>query len=152
MDLGTAAEQIRQLAVEYRRPIEFLALGSLAFFLFTPVLAPAAIILMPADALTGKRKHFRDRPILSAAGHLLLRIFRHLLGIALILIGFILLFIPGQGLLTIFVGLLLTDLPGKRQLLSRLLGSGKIRPAVDRLRARFKREEMCWPDDRNLHN
>ena len=56
------------------------------------------------------------------------------------------LFLPGQGILTIFTGLMFVDIPAKKRLLSRIIGSGRIRPIVQRLRNRFKRTPMIFPD------
>ena len=59
------------------------------------------------------------------------------LGLALSLPG-----IPGQGLLTIFIGLMLVDIPGKYKLERAILGRPSILGAINRLRARFGRPPM----------
>ena len=61
-------------------------------------------------------------------------------------LGFLLLFMPGQGLLTLFAGTLLADLPFKRRLLSRLLGAGGVRPTVEKIRRRFGRTPLIFPE------
>jgi len=43
-------------------------------------------------------------------------LFKNLLGLVLLVIGFVLLFMPGQGLLTMLLGLVLMNFPGKYQL------------------------------------
>ena len=75
-------------------------------------------------------------------GHLI----KNLIGILLILLGFLLLFLPGQGILTLFTGLLFVNIPGKKRLLSRIIGSGRVRPLVERLRKRCRRAPMIFPD------
>ena len=66
---------------------------------------------------------------------------------ALILFGVLLSLpgVPGQGLLTILVGLLLLDMPGKQQLERRLLGRPAIIHAVNRLRDRVGRKPLICP-------
>ena len=54
------------------------------------------------------------------------------LGVALSLPG-----VPGQGLLTILLGVMLLDFPGKRKLERRLVGMPRVLDRVNRLRNRF---------------
>ena len=64
------------------------------------------------------------------------RIARNALGVLLVLLGIAMLLLPGQGLLTLVVGLMLIDFPGKQKLIRRLLGRPKVRAVVNKLRAR----------------
>jgi len=73
---------------------------------------------------------------------------RNLLGLLLVVVGVLLSLpgVPGQGLLTIFVGLLLLDWPGKRRLLLRLVRRPTLRRTIDRLRVRFDRPPLELDD------
>jgi hypothetical protein len=64
---------------------------------------------------------------------------KNLLGAILVVVGAILALpgVPGQGLLTIMLGLMLLDLPGKRRLERRIVGRPRVLRAVNRLRKRF---------------
>lgn len=66
-------------------------------------------------------------------------VLKNALGIALIALGALLSLpgIPGQGLLTILLGVMLLDFPGKRRLERRLIGMPRVLDRVNRLRARF---------------
>jgi hypothetical protein len=68
----------------------------------------------------------------------LARLGRNVAGFLLIVIGIVLSVpgIPGQGLLTMAVGLLLVDVPGKRGLERRLLGRPKTLAIINRIRER----------------
>ena len=55
---------------------------------------------------------------------------RNLYGSLLILAGIVMLFLPGQGILTILFGFLLLDFPGKRGLWRRMLAHPKIEPSL----------------------
>lgn len=72
------------------------------------------------------------------------RIAKNLLGLALVALGVLLSVpgVPGQGLLTILIGLILIDFPGKRGLERRLVARPVVLGAVNRLRARFGRPPM----------
>jgi hypothetical protein len=64
---------------------------------------------------------------------------KNLVGALLVVVGALLALpgVPGQGLLTILVGLLLLDVPGKRRLERRLIGRPRILRTINRMRKRF---------------
>lgn len=66
-------------------------------------------------------------------------VLKNVLGVCLIALGFVLSLpgIPGQGLLTILLGVMLLDFPGKRALERRIVGAPRVLDRVNRLRARF---------------
>ena len=139
-------EYLQSVAVENAALLRTLALGSLGFFVITPIAAPALIILMPADMLVRRRRRLRDYSPLRRGIFIFWHVVKNIVGIGLVIIGLMLLFLPGQGLLTIFAGTLLSDFPGKRGMLARLLGSGRVRPVIDKLRERYNRPPMIDPD------
>jgi hypothetical protein len=75
------------------------------------------------------------------------RVARNLAGLVLIAVGALLALpgIPGQGVLTMVVGVLLVDFPRRQQLLRGLLRRRGVLPALNRLRARFGRPPFRPP-------
>jgi hypothetical protein len=75
---------------------------------------------------------------------------KNLLGLAIILLGLALSVpgIPGQGLLTILIGLVLLDFPGKRRLERRILGLPRVYKRVNQLRARFGKAPLLLEEVR----
>ena len=71
-------------------------------------------------------------------------ILKNVLGLALVLIGIVLSLpgIPGQGILTILLGLIMLDIPGKRPLEARIIKRPTILGAVNRLRARYDKPAL----------
>jgi hypothetical protein len=69
---------------------------------------------------------------------------KNVLGAILVVIGTILSLpgVPGQGVLTILVGFMLLDLPGKRRLERRIVGRRRLLRAINRLRKRFGRPPL----------
>jgi hypothetical protein len=67
----------------------------------------------------------------------LLGVFLILLGIALSLPG-----VPGQGLLTILLGIIMLDIPGKRPLEARIIKRPNILSAINSLRSRFDKPPL----------
>jgi hypothetical protein len=52
---------------------------------------------------------------------------------------------PGQGILTILIGVMLLDFPGRRWLELKLLARPSVINAINRIRARFKRPALLLP-------
>jgi hypothetical protein len=70
-------------------------------------------------------------------GKNLLGFFLVLLGIALSLPG-----VPGQGILTILLGLIMLDIPGKRPLEARIIQRPAVLSAINNLRSRYGKEPL----------
>jgi len=66
-------------------------------------------------------------------------VLKNLLGVFLIILGIILSLpgVPGQGILTILLGLIMLDVPGKRPLEARIIQRPAVLAAVNNLRARY---------------
>lgn len=92
------------------------------------VLVPRYLAKLPRDYLTNQ-----NQPDHASVAW---RIARNVLGVALTLLGVLMLILPGQGILTLLVGVLLVDFPGKHKLVQRLLGRPKVLKIVNKLRAR----------------
>jgi hypothetical protein len=105
-----------------------LIIGIISITLFVGTLAaiPWLVRRMPADYFVQPK----------AEQSLPKKILRNALGVTLIAAGVAMLFLPGQGILTILVGLSAIDLPFKRRVIRKLLRQPKVRDAVQHLRAR----------------
>jgi hypothetical protein len=66
-------------------------------------------------------------------------ILKNFLGLLLVGLGILMSIpgVPGQGLLTILMGVMLLDFPGKRRLELRLVSHPRVLQAINRLRHRF---------------
>ena len=77
---------------------------------------PWVVTRLPHDYFSRPRRAVwrdtADEPVFA----LVLGVFKNLLGALLVLLGLVMLVTPGQGLLTLLVGLLLMNFPGKYQL------------------------------------
>lgn len=102
---------------------------------------------MPSDILVKKRQPLKELTPLSRGTFILWHLVKNLSGAALMLLGLLLLFLPGQGLLTLFAGTMLADLPGKKALMRRLLGAKGVKAAVEHLRVKYGRESLIYPED-----
>lgn len=71
-------------------------------------------------------------------------ILKNLLGAFLIILGILLSLpgVPGQGILTILLGLIMMDIPGKRPLEARIIKRPAVLEAINKLRARYSRPPL----------
>jgi len=121
-----------------------LALGLFAVTLIGSVLV-AAFLLVYVHPLYFQDFHSRDvwvdrHPVL----RLTARVVKNVVGLLLVGLGIVLSLpgVPGQGILTILVGLMLLEVPGKRRLERRMVGRPRVLRAVNRLRRRFGRPPL----------
>ena len=79
-------------------------------------------------------------PALHAAGI----IGKNALGILLVAVGILLSIpgVPGQGLLTILLGIMLLNFPGKRRLEQKLLSRPGVLKTINRLRLKFDKPPL----------
>ena len=100
------------------------------------------VVALPADYFVEQRPRFwADRhPVL----RWLAIIGKNLLGVALIVVGLLLSLpgIPGQGLLTIIVGVMLLDVPGKQRLVRLVAKRRGVLRNINRLRSWFGRPPL----------
>lgn len=110
--------------------------ASVVVFLVSLILVPIVVARIPADYFA----HETRPPGLWADRHHLLRwtirIGKNVLGALLILAGLAMLVLPGQGLLTMIVGFLMLDFPGKYRLEKRMVRIGWVGRAIGWLRRR----------------
>lgn len=119
--------------------LKYASLISLITFVGTILLMPVLILMIPPDYFSnpGRRMRYliKKRPVIG----LFILTLKNLIGIIFLMVGFILLFIPGQGLLTILIGLVLMDFPGKYKVERRLLQRPGVLATINRIRYRFQR-------------
>ncbi len=121
----------------------WLAVISLLTGLLTLALVPVLVTKIPADYFSyDHRLRISTRhPLLN----LVIKVTKNLLGAVFLLVGFVLLFLPGQGLLLILVGLLIMNYPGKYRLECWLVRRRGVLPALNKLRVRHGKAPLLLP-------
>ena len=104
-------ESIISLLNTYQHIFIYLGIVSSLCFVLSLVAIPLIIKRLPAD-------YFTYLPSEHASVQLSLKVVllstcKNIIGLILILAGFIMLITPGQGVLTVLVGILVSDFPGK---------------------------------------
>jgi hypothetical protein len=71
-------------------------------------------------------------------------ILKNILGVILVIIGIILSLpgVPGQGVLTILIGLIMLDIPGKRPFEARIIKRPVILSTINNLRAKYNKPPL----------
>jgi hypothetical protein len=69
---------------------------------------------------------------------------RNILGAFLVVLGIVMSLpgVPGQGVLTILLGVMLLDFPGKRTLEHKLVSKPRVHAAINKLRNRFGKPDL----------
>jgi len=134
------------LLLRHREIAFWLTAFSITTFLASALLVPVLCLRMDADYFMTERRS-RDA---FANRHPFVRnswlIFRSILGLVLILLGIVMLVLPGQGILSMLAGLLLLHFPGKRRLELWLLRLPGVLRAINGLRSRAKRPPIELPE------
>lgn len=101
---------------QWREPLLWASALSLFAVIATAAGLPWVVARLPRDYFVRtERVHWRvatGQPVFAVV----VEVLKNLLGLVLVLFGVILLFTPGQGLLTLFIGLMLMNFPGKYRL------------------------------------
>ncbi|WP_461482042.1 PGPGW domain-containing protein [Porticoccus sp.] len=116
--------------------LTWLSVISLVTFVASLLALPWLVSLIPADYFHHQQRHpapFKERHPVT---RLLLLMGKNLLGLVLLCGGILMLFLPGQGLLTIAMGMLLLDYPGKYLLERRVVGHPSVLKGLNWLRSK----------------
>jgi hypothetical protein len=115
---------------------------AVASFVGTTALTVWFVVKLPADYFVLHRQPRSDRP--TSVSHWVQLLLRNLLALGLIGLGIILSLpgVPGQGLLTILLGIMLSDFPGKERLERKIVSYPKVLAALNRLRERFAKPPL----------
>jgi len=121
----------------------WLVTMSLLTALITLALVPILITRIPVDYFSHHRRlrTSNSHPLVSVA----IKTAKNLLGVIFFLVGFVLLFLPGQGLILILVGMLIMNYPGKYALERWLIQRRGVLPALNALRVRYGKPPLLLP-------
>ena len=131
----------------YSHSLALLAMAAAVAFVISLPLIPWVLLQLPADCfmLTRHAGSAKRRKI-SLLRRLVWRLIRNALGYTLMGFGFVMLFLPGQGILTILAGGAIARFPYKKRLLRWLLSQQIVRHSLNKLRRRYGREPFQFPD------
>jgi hypothetical protein len=112
-----------------------------ALFVGSIAVVVAILVHMPADYFVDK-KEGRTPAVRRSAWGWALVLGKNLLGLVLLVVGGVMLFSPGQGVLTLLIGVMLLDFPGKRRLEHKLVSRPRVLSSINRVRAYFRKPPL----------
>ena len=121
-----------------------LGVGLFLFSFTISILAVAVVMVkIPADYFSSHYapEFMTDKPWLVRWSAVILK---NILGVILILIGIVLSLpgVPGQGIMTILLGLIMLDIPGKRPIEARIIKRPNILATVNNLRLKYNKTPL----------
>lgn len=124
-------------------------MGVMSVLLVAILIYVASIVAVPWLVIRIPRDYLLQEPPVSTewahhhpAIRLSLNVAKNLIAYMVIAAGVLMLFLPGQGVLTIIAGLLLADFPGKHRLIRWTLRRPAVLRSVNWLRVRAHREPL----------
>lgn len=123
-----------------------LTVLSIVFFVGSLIAIPFILVRLPTDFFDIRvpRPWMEDHhPVLRVMGHLV----KNLVGAIFLFAGFLMLFLPGQGILTMLIGISMLDFPGKRNVEAKLIGQPAVLHAINGMREKFGKPPLIIAPD-----
>ncbi|MDV6343169.1 hypothetical protein [Nitrosomonas sp. Is37] len=123
-----------------------ITIASVIGLIGSVIAIPIILVRLPADYFDLRiPRHWmkNHHPVLRVIG----LIIKNLVGCVFFLAGFIMLFLPGQGVLTMLIGISLLDFPKKRELEARIVSQPSILKAINSIRHRFNKPSLILAPD-----
>lgn len=123
-----------------------LTVLSLVFFFGSLIAIPYILVRLPADYFDTRvpRPWMKDRhPLLRLIG----RAVKNVVGGIFLFAGFLMLFLPGQGILTMLIGVSMLDFPGKRKIEAKMIGQPAVLSVINNMREKFGKPPLIVADD-----
>ncbi len=117
----------------------WLASASVLTFVGSLVVVPVLVARVPADYFAQAKRPGTLAAAKPRAVRIALRVGKNVLGVLLMFGGLAMLVLPGQGLLTLLIGFMLVDLPGKYRLEKWLVSRPRVASGINWLRRRAGR-------------
>lgn len=123
-----------------------LTILSIIFFVGSLIAIPFILVRLPTDFFDIRvpRPWMEDHhPVLRVLGHLV----KNVVGAIFLFVGFLMLFLPGQGILTMLIGISMLDFPGKRKLEAKLIGQPAVLNTINGMRQKFGKPPLIIAPD-----
>lgn len=118
-----------------------LTVASVIGFVGSLIAIPLILVRLPPDYFDTRtpRHWMKDHhPMLRLLG----LVAKNVVGVVLLLAGLAMLFLPGQGLLTMLIGISLMDFPRKRQLEAKMVGQPTLLGVINSMRHKFDKPPL----------
>jgi len=127
---------------DHQQLLVWAGIVSLIVFILSLLTLPWLVAQIPEDYFLPKKRQPTQWKQLHPVIRLFALIGKNVIGCGLILAGLVMLLLPGQGILTLVMGLLLVDYPGKFRLERRLVKTPAILNSLNWLRRKAKKPPL----------
>lgn len=124
--------------------LQYLAGFSAVTFLISIICIPLLISRLPSDFFLRYAPGRLPVQRKITAGYILVFLLKNSLGFALLCAGIAMLFLPGQGLITIILSLSLISFPYKNQFIYALTSRSSVQTSLDWIREKTKKPSFYW--------
>ncbi len=145
MELWMQLKEIQDLLWEHTSILWGMGIASTVMFLLGVIAMPWILIRLPQDFFLSFQQPRPYISRLSRGKQVFLLVFKNAAGSFCLIVGLIMLILPGQGLLTIILGLTLMNFPGKHRLMRRMLSSYYVQKTLNWLRHRMGKKPFLFP-------
>ena len=132
--------------MSYAYLFKLLGIFSFVAFFGSLIAVPWVIGRMRSDYFLTHWQQLETRHRRHPALGFCIFVMRNGVGSILVIAGVAMLVLPGQGLLTILIGICVMGFPGKRHLLDRLWQVPQVEQALNWIRRKEGKEEFVFPD------
>ena len=122
-----------------------VAAGSLVLLTISLLATPRIVAQLPVDYLLRSESPSLKHPMLKMAITLL----RTLTGAALIVMGLVMLVLPGPGIITLLIGLSMAQFPGKQRLIRLIASRESVFSSLNWMRRRYGKAPLIHPYERH---
>lgn len=119
-------------------------LVALSAFMFVAslILLPMLVVRIPADYFTHRKRHHKTPEKYPPVIRIIVLVIKNLFGLVLFCAGILMLVLPGQGLFTMFIGIMMMNFPGKFKLERWIVERGPVLKSINWLRRRAHHEPL----------
>ncbi|HIM54222.1 MAG TPA: hypothetical protein EYH12_02800 [Psychromonas hadalis] len=128
---------IIQATANYHQYFVWVGIVSFVVFVASLLLTPILLGKIPQDYFVHTNQHKVE---INHPSHLIIVVIRSLVGFVLLIAGIIMLVTPGQGIISILLGLFLMEFPGKRKLELKLINHEPTFKALNWLRGKANKD------------
>lgn len=125
----------------------WLVASSAFMFVASLILLPMLVVRIPADYFTHRKRHHKRPEKYPPAIRIIVLIIKNVLGAVLVIAGILMLVLPGQGLFTMFMGIMMMNFPGKFKLERWIVERGPVLKSINWLRRRAHHEPLRTCND-----
>jgi len=133
---------IIELLHNYKNELFIFAWLSVVLLIVSIAIIPWVVIKIPDDYF---HEHYRVR-VSKSSGHpliaQLLAGLKNLVGFIFVIFGILMLILPGQGILTILIGIFLMNFPGKYQFERKIVSLPRVLKSLNWIRAKANKPPL----------